>query len=390
MTRQTAAIAIKDLKILLRDRGGLALLFAMPAMFILVMTLALGGLYGSGGGSLDLLVANEDSGTLGLRVTEVLKSTQGFRVETDWAAVPLTRAAAADLIASRRRNLALVIPPDFSESARQGTSGSNVGAQVELIVDPATSVQVVAPVRVALRGLIQQTVVSASLGEVRPGTPISIAETTPGGRGAPIRPNAVQQNVPAWAIFGMFFIAQTLALRFVEERELGTMRRLMAAPLAPAILLLGKLIPCLIVNLAQIALMFAVGILVVPLFGAPRLELGPHPEALVVISLAASLAATGLGLLLASVAKTPEQVGALGAFLVVTLAALGGIMVPRFLMPELMQRIALITPHAWALDGYLDVLVRGEGLGGVMNEIAVLLGFAVVFLGISIRRIRLI
>ena len=101
-----------------------------------------------------------------------------------------------------------------------------------------------------------------------------------------------------------------------------------------------------------------------------------------------SLAATGLGLLIAALAKTQEQIGGLGTLLVIILAALGGVMVPRFIMPEFMQSIGLISPHAWALTAYQDVLVRGYGIEGVLPEVAALLGFAVVFFGIAVWRFK--
>jgi ABC-2 type transport system permease protein len=155
-----------------------------------------------------------------------------------------------------------------------------------------------------------------------------------------------------------------------------------------AAILLGKLLPNLIINLIQIALMFGVGVFLMPLFGAPRLELGPHPEALIVISLAASLAATGLGLLIAALGKTTEQVGGLSSLLVVTLAAIGGVMVPRFVMPGFLQTLGLISPHAWALDAYTNAIVRGYDLMGVLPQVGALLGFAAVFFGVALWRFR--
>lgn len=155
-----------------------------------------------------------------------------------------------------------------------------------------------------------------------------------------------------------------------------------------AAFLLGKLTAFLIVNLTQIAIMFAVGVFIMPLVGAPKLELGTHPEALLLISLAVSLAATGLGLLITALAKTSEQISGLGTLLVVTMAALGGVLVPRFVMPDFMQTVGLITPHAWGLDAYQDVLVRGYDTARILPEVAALMGFAVVFFGAALWRFK--
>lgn len=143
---------------------------------------------------------------------------------------------------------------------------------------------------------------------------------------------------------------------FRERERVGDLlvARLLVSPAPRAALLLGKLLPCLVVNLVQVAVLFGVGAFVMPAVGAPRLELGAHPLTLIPISIAASLSATGLGLLLAALARTIEQLGGLGTMVVVTMAALGA---------------------------YQDVLIRGQGLAQVMPAIAMLLGFAVLFFG---------
>ncbi|MEO6324425.1 MAG: ABC transporter permease [Thermoanaerobaculia bacterium] len=197
-------------------------------------------------------------------------------------------------------------------------------------------------------------------------------------------PNVVQHNVPAWTLFGLFFISQQIASSLLEEKKLGTFRRLQVAPISRPELLIGKLVPFFLVNLAQVVTMFAAGALLLPLLGAPRLAIGSHPFALMAITVAASLAASGLGLLIASLAKTTEQIGGLGSMLVVTMAALGGVMVPRMAMPQSMQTVGLLTPHAWALTAYQDVLVKGAGLVAVLPAVAVLLGFATAFFAVAL------
>ena len=109
---------------------------------------------------------------------------------------------------------------------------------------------------------------------------------------------------------------------------------------------------------------------------------------MVIVSLATSAAATGMGLLVATFGKTPEQVGGLSTMLALTLAAIGGMMVPSFTMPEFMQAIGKISPHYWSLTGFQDVLVRGLGIQDVLNEVAVLCGFAVVFFIVALLRFR--
>ena len=430
MIRQILATTWKDLKILLKDSGGLATLFLMPVMFIFVMTLALGGLFSDGGDNpTEILVVNDDTGTIGAQIVEGLQATEGFAVETEWDGAALTRARAEALIADQERSIAVIIPADFSDTIQRSvfdtpTDETPQKAQIDLVVDPALSSQFVGPVKGTLAGLSQQAMMTsiaprgidlfldqvdqtagASLpaqdreslreqalrstaGGGDTGSVVEVVQMQPAGMEIEQFPNSVQQNVPGWTLFGVFFISQTLATSLLEEKKVGTFRRLLVAPMSRAALLLGKLTPLLIVNLAQIVLMFAVGVFIMPLVGAPKLELGRHPEALALISLATSLAATGLGLLIAALAKTAEQIGGIGSLLVVTMAALGGVMVPRYIMPDFMQRVGLITPHAWALTAYQDVLVRGYDVVRILPEVAALMGFAVVFFGVALWRFK--
>ncbi|MDQ7029670.1 MAG: ABC transporter permease [Ardenticatenia bacterium] len=144
----------------------------------------------------------------------------------------------------------------------------------------------------------------------------------------------------------------------------------------------GKLLPYYLVNLGQVALMFAIGRLV---FG---MSLGRAPLALVLVTLATAAAATGLGLLVAALGKTRQQITGIATLLVLVLAALGGTMVPVFVMPAFMQALARLSPHYWALQGYQDIIVRGLGVAAVLPEVGVLLGFALAFYTVALIRFR--
>ena len=422
MIRQIIAITIKDLKVIFKDTGGIVALFLMPAMFIVVMSNALAGTFGSGSDQLiNVLVVNLDRGKTGAALVDDLKDNGGINVETTWENQPLTRAQAEQLIVDQKRNIAIVIPEDFSHALQKVAFGNAAqSAQIELVVDPATSEQVLGPVKGALAGLSQQAAFKKLLpqgiglmldtidqhgGSVPDamrsalednsgftnGTSkqlVVIQETQPANMKIEQRPNTVQQNVPGWALFGVFFISGILAQSILEEKRTGAFRRLVAAPMSRATVLLGKLVPHVIVNLIQITLLFLVGYFVLPLTGLPRLEWGAHPEGLIVISVCASLTANALGLMLAAVVKSEQQLGGLSSLLVLTLAAIGGVMVPRFVMPQFMQTLGVISPHAWALSGYQDILVRGYGVAEILPECAVLLAMAAVMFGVAVRKFK--
>ncbi|MBI5564706.1 MAG: ABC transporter permease [Chloroflexi bacterium] len=427
MIRQLIAMTIKDLQVLFKDTGGIATLFLMPAMFLFVMSNALAGSFTRDDSLIDVLVVNEDRGAIGATLVDSLKSGGGFNVQTDWEGATLTREAltresAEQLIIDQKYSIALVIPAEFSDQIRSQIGAQNpTPAPIDLIVDPATSEQMLGPVKGAVAGLAQQAAMSSLMpmgidlilssieqnggsipapmraqlttntdqtSTLGGGNLVELNQVQPAGMTVEQFPNTVQQNVPGWTLFGVFFIAQLVATSILEEKKVGSFRRLLAAPMSRATLLLGKLLPYLIINLIQIALMFAVGVFLLPLTGLPRLELGQHPESLILVSVCASLAANGLGLLLAAVGKTVEQVGGLSSLLVVTMAAVGGVMVPRFVMPEFMQTLSLVSPHAWALSAYQDILVRGYGIAQILPACGALLLFAAAFFGIAVLKFK--
>jgi ABC-2 type transport system permease protein len=104
------------------------------------------------------------------------------------------------------------------------------------------------------------------------------------------------------------------------------------------------------------------------------------------VSLAAAATATGLGVLVAALARTEAQIGGLTILILLTLSAVGGCFVPRFIMPQWLQTIGLVTPHAWALDAFQDLFVRGYGVLAVLPKVGVLAAFAVAFFAVGVWR----
>jgi ABC-2 type transport system permease protein len=192
------------------------------------------------------------------------------------------------------------------------------------------------------------------------------------------RPTAAQQNVPAWALFGMFFIVVPLSGSLIRERQTGTLRRLMTMPVSPLALLTGKLCAYVLVCLVQFALMLGAGCFVLPLLGTSGLVLDHQILTVAPIAIAAALAATGYGIMVGTLAKSYEQASMFGAVSVVIAAALGGIMIPVYVMPRYMQDLSAVSPLAWGLNAFQDVFVRGGNLGTVSREISFLLLFFVV------------
>jgi ABC-2 type transport system permease protein len=201
---------------------------------------------------------------------------------------------------------------------------------------------------------------------------------------APVRPTSAQQNVPAWALFGMFFTVVPLSGSLVRERLSGTLRRLLALPISPLGLAVGKVCAYVTVCLGQFVLMLLVGWAVLPRFGATGLTV-PPPQwpAVAVIALAAALAATGYGLMVGALARSQEQASMFGAVSVVIAAALGGIMVPVVAMPRVMQTLSVVSPLAWGLTGFQDIFVRNGTIRAAAPEALALTAFAAGTIGVA-------
>jgi ABC-type multidrug transport system permease subunit len=184
--------------------------------------------------------------------------------------------------------------------------------------------------------------------------------------------------VPSNAVMFAFFLVLTVGWLFVAERKHGTLVRLRAAPLTRGQILLGKLLPCLVVSLLQSFFLLAAGRLLL------SMSWGPRPELLVPLVASTSFAAVGLSILVASVARTETQVAVYGTLLVLVLGGISGSLLPRELMPEQMKTVSLVTPHAWALDAYSQLLTQpNPDVSAVLTSCAVLLAFGLVFTALA-------
>ncbi|MBW3543210.1 MAG: ABC transporter permease, partial [Planctomycetes bacterium] len=192
-----------------------------------------------------------------------------------------------------------------------------------------------------------------------------------------------RELIPGFTVMFVFFLVNIMARSFIQEREIGTLRRLRMAPVRPSTLLAGKTIPFFIVSVLQTVVLFVFGKLIFDMWW------GSRPALLVPVMLATSLAATALGLLIATLVRTDSQVSAYANFVVITLAGISGCFMPRDWLPEAMQTVSLATPHAWALKAY-DQLLQKESpdLTMVLAGCGMLLVFAAAFFALGAWRFR--
>lgn len=372
------ALVVKELRLLSRDIHALAVLFLMPTAFILIMSLAMQSAFGGGEGPvLTVTVTADDAGPLGERVVEQLRQVQALRM------VP----ADAD------HDFRLLLPPGFSKQLLD-SPGDPDQPLLAWSSEPTILPQARAAFRGALIAAVVRVQADAFLRQIKPFMGVDVAQlrrvTDPQrwhidvkvGANAPV-PTAVQQSVPGWLVFAMFFVVVPLSSVIITEREQGSDLRMRALQVPAWKLLFSRLPPYYLLNMLQLAAMLAVGVWLLPLFGGQALTLGAHPAGLVMVASATSLAAIGLALLVATVAKTNVQAFALGGALNLVFAAVGGIMVPKMIMPQGMQTLAALSPMSWALEGFWDILLRSGSLADSLVQCAALSAFGLACLAMA-------
>ena len=194
------------------------------------------------------------------------------------------------------------------------------------------------------------------------------------------KPNSVQHSVPAWLIFGMFFIMIPLSNVMAMERQTNTLTRLRMARASAWSQIVAKLIPYFLINQLQFVGMVALGYFVLPALDMPAFGLTGDWLPYFVLSGAVSLAALGYGLLVSVLARTTEHAVVLGGGGIIIMAAIGGIMVPVYVMPEIMQTVAQFSPMGWALSGFQNLLLNHYALSQIQQPLYLLSTFGIVTL----------
>jgi ABC-2 type transport system permease protein len=388
----------KELLALIRDVHGLAALFLMPVVFIIIMSLALKDVYSPAVKSLPYVVDNRDNGQLALTLLTEWEKRHGKPREgsTDWQ----------DDVRNGKLGYALVIEKDFSASLAAAQPGDKI--QARLVTDPGLDAGVFAAnkaelIMIASELRAQSLLAATRMAQFPMGAGSSALMNTPDSAVAVTaqtmvdaeryasgaRPTAVQQNVPAWLVFGMFFVVASLANLFLQERQCGALSRLASLGVPTSMMIWSKALPYLAINGLQAVLMLAVGVWMMPLLGGDALSLaGIHWGALGLVLLAVSMAAISMALALASLVRTHAQASTVGPVVNILMAAIGGVMVPKFVMPEVMQRLAEFSPMNWGLEGMLAVLLRGGDVASVLQPTAKLAGFAAAMIVIAVLLFR--
>lgn len=404
-------IAFKDLTLLSRDRRALVILVAMPMVIIAIV-----------GSSTGRLRATREQNRQGLQVevadfsgTVSSRRLSGFLASYDHV---LLRPLSLDPVADAQRiselkqkapespvDVRLIVGPEFevlarSKSSKQLTApdettraGGLAALDLHLVFnesapDPMMEGLTQALIKLSLQNAllpIMAEKVPMFRGAARSSVIPPSWESQEGADSTGAAPvNRVYEFfIPSYTVMFVFFLINVMGRSFIGERDTGTLRRLRIAPIGPASILIGKTSPFLILSLVQTTILMISGRI---LFG---MSWGSQPWLLLPIMLCTSCAATALGLLFSTLARTESQVSSFGNLILLSSAGISGCLVPRAWMPPLTQKISLMTPHAWALDAYNEILTKDlPNPVTVFASCGMLLTFASVFFVLGLLRFR--
>ncbi|MET2985360.1 ABC transporter permease [Aureibaculum conchae] len=411
----------KEMLLLSRDLGGLVILFVMPLVLIITITLIQDSSYRTiNDAKIPILYVDNDQGAISTTILENLKESDAFEIIVNDDNTLFTETTARTAVLEGKYQMAVIIPQnlsaDLDKKVNQNVAKilSEFGVEdeskmeyevlsvkeIKLYFDPAVQKTFKNAVMNSIDKMISRieskSIYEAFQAELSDGDSdgknplltennfVSFKEINPKEGAEVTLPNSTQHNVPAWTLFAIFFIVIPLSINIVKEKNQGTFVRLRTNPVSYLTVLGGKTITYLLVCLIQFLLMLMVGVYILPMLGLHALEIGSNFFVLFVVALFSGLAAVGFGTLLGTLATTPEQSAPLGATMVVILAAIGGVWVPVFLMPEFMQLLSNISPMNWGLNAFYDVLLRNGGIAEIVPEIGLLLLFFIITVTISI------
>ncbi|HEY9045182.1 MAG TPA: ABC transporter permease [Ohtaekwangia sp.] len=421
---KTLATIYKEFLLLIRDPGGLALIFIMPLALVIVMALVQDAPFRDYQEvKLDVLFIDQDGDSLSTKIKEAFNASPNVNliVQTDTAAAKkavragtykaaiIIPAKASEALRDKTRQLIVKVFSNFGLIPAPADSAAIASVGIRVLFDPAIK----SNYKQALTGGVQKIVAGIQaqwildelqnqLSEGRTDTKraevnltdiIQVKEQYASeNKYQGLMLNSVQHNVPAWTMFAMFFILYPLAGNFIKEREEGSMLRLRLISGSQFPVISGKFAFYFLVCLLQFVLMIAVGIYIMPMLGLSKLVLGSNIVGILLTACSVAMAATGYGVLIAVYFRTPQQALSFGSVSVVILSAIGGVWVPVYVMPEILQTLSRFSPMSWGLESFNDLFLRQASIQTILPNVLRLTGFslATLFLSVIIHKSRTI
>ena len=410
------ATVYKEFLLLVRDPGGMALIFIMPLALVIVMALVQDAPFRDYQEiKLEVLFIDEDQDSLSAKVMKAFQASPNVVLIQKQ-----DTAEAKRLVQAGKFKAAIVLPKKASADLRRKTKQlissvfSNFGfpaeidsaqlpvINIKIFFDPAIK----SNYKQALSGAVEKIAANVQtewvldelqqqLSEGKEEAPQKIAidvskimrvdqRFASENKYQGLMLNSVQHNVPAWTMFAMFFILYPLAGNFIKEREEGSMLRLRLISGSQWPVISGKFGFYFMICLVQFLLMITVGIYLMPLLGLTKLVLGSNPLGILITACSVAMAATGYGVLIAVYFRTAQQALSFGSVSVVILSAIGGVWVPVYVMPEILQTVSRFSPMSWGLESFNDLFLRQASIQAILPNVLRLIGFALVALATSV------
>lgn len=398
--RKVLDLAWLNLIQVLKDRVGLVTLIVVPVM----LTFLFGSVMGGGERRVVVAVADLDRTSISADVAASLD-------ERSYQVVKVGERQAREMASSGEAAAAVIVPAGFADDVLGG-----VDTKVAVLKDPR-STSAIAIVQ-AVSGRVER--ISANASTIRivqgayrdasaaaganyappaaadiytyadrlwtPDPPLSVSDvpvTATKVRGSTTQAVGFQQYSMGFTLMFMLFMGIGSAGGFLDEREQGTLSRLLTTPTSRVELVAGKVLGIYATVMFEAVVMVGFGAFVF------RVPWGDDPLAVVMIISSFGLAATGLGVMISALARSRGQISALTAVLGTALSMLGGAYWPLDIVSPAMRTVALLTPTGWAMTGLTDIVVRSQGTLQAVMPTAVLVGMALVFLGVGVARLKL-
>jgi ABC-2 type transport system permease protein len=383
MPLKALAIAGVNLRRMARDRSNIFFVLLFPLLLILVLGAAFGG-----GFNPQLGVVVEESGPLADQLVATLAGDDRIAVTRVDGESDLR-----DAVERGELSAGLIVPAGFDPAVRSGQpvdlrylsrpdqSGQQVGLTVQAVVGEQAGLLRAAAFTAGTTGTGFDPALGTAEALAADLPAVTVQTST---IGEPLFPDSLGQfDVGASSQLLLFVFLTSLvgATALIETRRLGVSRRMLATPTPVGVILVGEAVGRVGVALAQgLIIMLGAGLLFGVSWGDP---LGAG--ALLVLF---ALAASGAAMLMGAVFRTPEQAGGIGLMVGLGLAALGGSMLPLELFSDTMRTVARFTPHAWANEGFAELVRRGGDLADIAPQLGVLAGYAVGLFGLGALLLR--
>ena len=389
--RNALIIALNHLNSLRRDRLAALFMFILPLLLAFVTGLAFGG-GGSSAGTYTVPVAvvDLDGGPLAANMAAVFEREPFSRRDA-------TQSEASALLKERAVSATVVIPANISQLLQAGNpvtvailqSAAQEGPR--LVEQHLTAELSRMRAAAAVANLLHtgdaaswnSAYITAYNAWASTQDLVRVSVSTAGETRVTSHADGYNLSSPGYMVmFGLMNVTAAGAALILRERESGTLSRLLSAPLSRGQLIAGKMLGLIFTGVLQMTVLAAASGL---LFGV---NWGQSPLSLLLVIIAFSVAAAGLGMFLAAVCKSASQASAVGVLTVLVLSMLGGTWWPMELMPRALQLISRLVPSGWAMAAFVDIILRGAGVGQLWLHTAVLAAFGIFFAALGARLFR--